>query len=142
MDVDRDAFFWQMVDGKLPLPQCAQTLGSNITRIDPDAGVVETDFDAKDEFTNPHGSIQGGFLAAMLDDVMGPALVATLAAGEFAPTLNLNVSFTRPAVPGKISGIGRIVRRGTDVCFLSGELRQDGKLVATATATALIRTLG
>lgn len=140
--MDRDAFFWQIVDGKLPAPQCAQTLGSTFTSIDPDAGVVETDFEGKVEFTNPAGNIQGGFLAAMLDDVMGPALVATLAAGEFAPTLNLNVSFTRPAVPGKISGTGRIVRRGTDVCFLAGELWQDGKLVATATATALISKPG
>ena len=63
-------------------------------------------------FTNPAGNIQGGFLAAMLDDTMGPALSATLGPNEFAPTLNLNVSFERPAVVGTIVGKGRIVKRG------------------------------
>jgi acyl-coenzyme A thioesterase PaaI-like protein len=33
------------------------------------------------------GVIQGGFLAAMLDDTLGPALVATLGAGQFGRPL-------------------------------------------------------
>jgi len=89
--------------------------------------------------TNPVGNIQGGFLAAMLDDTMGPALAATLDAGEFAPTLPLTVSFARPAKVGRLLGKDRIVRRGREVCLLAGELYQDGELVASATATALIR---
>lgn len=32
-----------------------------------------------------------------------------------------------------------MVRKGKDVCYLAGELYQDGEVVATATATALIR---
>jgi uncharacterized protein (TIGR00369 family) len=85
--------------------------------------------------------VQGGFLAAMLDDTMGPALAATLAAGEIAPTLNLNVSFERPAKVGMLSGKGRVLKRGRDVCFLAGELYQDGQRVASATATALVRKI-
>jgi len=68
-------------------------------------------------------------------------LAATLAKDEFAPTLNLNVSFLRPATVGVIQGKGRVVRRGKDVCHLAGELYQAGELIATATATALIRAL-
>lgn len=104
-------------------------------------GSVEVEFEGKDEFTNPAGKIQGGFLAAMLDDTMGPALAATLLAGEFAPTLNLNVQFLSPAVPGKLHAVGRVVRRGGEVCFLSDELSQGGRVVATTTATAIIRKL-
>ena len=36
-------------------------------------------------------------------------------------------------------GEGRIVKRGKEVCFLSAELFQEGELVASATATAIIR---
>jgi uncharacterized protein (TIGR00369 family) len=108
--------------------------------IDAESGAVEVEFQAKPEFTNPAGNIQGGFLAAMLDDTMGPALAATLAAGEFAPTLNLNVSFERGAKVGAIVGKGRVVRRGKDVCFLAGELFQDGERIASATATAFVRS--
>src|SRR5262245_47653159 len=138
---DRDAFFWQIIDGKLAPPRAAETLRIAFTSIDADAGTIETTFDARAEFTNPAGQIQGGFLAAMLDDTMGPALAAQLRAGEFAPTLNLNVSFHRPAAVGPIVGHGRVVKRGRDVCFLAGELYQHGELVASATATALVRAM-
>ena len=96
--------------------------------VDGDRGTVEIKFEASREFLNPAGNVQGGFLAAMLDDTMGPALMATLAAGEFAPTLNLNVQFHRPAKAGPLKGIGRVVLRGGEVCQLAGELfaeRQD-----------------
>ena len=96
---------------------------------------------ASDQFLNPADAIQGGFLAAMLDDTLGPALVATLGPGQFAPTTDLHVQFLRPARPGRLTGRGRIVRRGQDVAFLAGELLDDrGQIVAVATATVQIRT--
>lgn len=139
--MDKDAFFWKMYEGKLPPPRAAQTLGIRIISVDGETGVVEMECEGRVEFSNPAGKIQGGFLAAMLDDAMGPALASTLASGEFAPTLNLNVQYLSSAVPGKLSARGMVVRRGAEVCFLSGELRQGGRLVATATATAIIRKL-
>ncbi len=139
--MDPNAFFWQIQEGKLPQPAAARTLGMNILHVDAEAGTLEAEFEGKPEFTNPAGNIQGGFLSAMLDDTMGPALACQLAAGEFAPTLNLNVQFFAPAKPGKIRGVGRVARRGGGICFLSGELSQDGKVVAAATATAAIRKL-
>jgi uncharacterized protein (TIGR00369 family) len=137
--MDRKAYFWQVVDGKLPPPGAAATLNIRFTHIDADAGTIETAFETDGRFTNPAGHVQGGFLAAMLDDTMGPALAAMLAEGEIAPTLNLNVSFERPAKVGRLQGKGRVLKRGRDVCFLAGELYQDGQRVASATATALVR---
>lgn len=137
--MDKNSFFWQIQEGKLPPPPAAQTLGIRIVHVAPEAGTIEVEFDGKREFTNPAGHIQGGFLAAMLDDTVGPLISATLAAHEFAPTLNLNVSFVKPAKPGKIVGKGRIVRRGKEVSFLAGELYQEGELLATASATVIVR---
>jgi len=139
--MDKDAYFWQVAEGRLPPPRVAQTLGMKITRVAAGEGVIEAEFEGKPEFTNPAGNIQGGILAAMLDDNMGVALSSQLAAGEFAPTLNLNISFLKPAKPGKLRGVGRVVRRGKDVCYLAGELFQNGDLVASATATALVRRM-
>lgn len=138
---DRNAFFWQIQDGILPPPKAAQTLGMTILHVDADAGELEAEFEASDAFCNPAGNVQGGFLSAMLDDTMGPALAAQLAAGEFAPTLNLNVQFLAPAKPGALRGIGRVERRGGGIGFLSGELYQGDRMVAKATATAAIRKL-
>jgi uncharacterized protein (TIGR00369 family) len=139
--MDKNAFFWKIMAGELPLPKSAETLGIVFKHIDPQSGTIEVEYEARPEFTNPAGNIQGGFLAAMLDDTMSPALAATLAEGELAPTLNLNVSFARAARPGLVTGKGRVVKRGRDVCFLAGELLQDGELVASATATALVRSI-
>jgi uncharacterized protein (TIGR00369 family) len=137
--MNRAAFFWQIQDGNAPPPPAAATLGIFIREVSPEDGTIEVEFDGRPEFTNPIGHIQGGFLAAMLDDTMGPALAATLDAGEFAPTINLNVSFAKPAKIGKLQGKGRILKRGKEVCFLAAELYQEGELVAAATATAIIR---
>ena len=139
--MDKNSFFWKMVGGELPPPACAATLGIGFVRIDGERGIVEVSFQAKPDFLNPAGNVQGGFLAAMLDDTMGPALISTLDAGEFAPTLSLNVQFHRPAKVGTLNGVGRVVTRGREVCQLSGELFQNDKIVATATATAIIRKM-
>ncbi len=124
--------------GRRPrLPAVSPRL-QELVSIDPDAGTIAVAFAATDQFLNPAGVIQGGFVAAMLDDTMGPALVATLGPGQFAPTTDLHVQFLRPARPGRLIGRGRVVRRGRDVAFLAGELADDsGELVAVATATAL-----
>ncbi|AKJ27192.1 PaaI family thioesterase [Caldimonas brevitalea] len=137
---DRSGFFWQIQNGEVPTPEAVKTLCGRVVSVDPEAGTIETEFRAGLPFTNPAGKIQGGFLAAMLDDTMGPALAATLKAGEFAPTLSLNVNYLQPASVGLIRGVGRVVRRGGKVCHLSGELYQGENLVASGTAVALLRS--
>lgn len=137
--MDNNAFFWKIQAGTAPVPEAVKTLGGKIVRVDAERGSVETSFEGKREFTNPAGAIQGGFLAAMLDDTMGPALAATLSQGEFAPTLNLNVSFHRAAAVGPIFGKACIVKRGAEIVFLQGELYQEDKLIASAVATAIVR---
>src|SRR5918997_1658557 len=134
--------FWDVMEGRAAPPPAAELLGWELRSVDADAGTIEVAFTATERFLNPAGVVQGGLLAAMLDDTLGPALVATLGPGEFAPTLDLHVQFLSPARPGRLIGRGRIVRRTSGVGFLAGELVDDtGSVVATATATALIRTL-
>lgn len=138
----REGPFWDVMAGAVDPPPAAVTLGWELVAVDPDAGTIEVAFAATEQFLNPVGVVQGGFLAAMLDDTLGPALVATLGPGEFAPTADLQVQFLRPARPGRLIGRGRIVRRGGGVGFLAGELVDEtGAVVATATATAVIRAV-
>lgn len=139
--VERKGPFWDAVEGRAPLPAAAATLGWELVSISTEEGAIEVAFRASEAFLNPAGFIQGGFLAAMLDDTLGPALVAGLEPGDFAPTTDLHVQFLRPARPGRLLGRGRVVRRGRDVGFLAGELLdEEGVIVAVATATVQIRT--
>jgi uncharacterized protein (TIGR00369 family) len=138
--MEREGPFWDAVEGRAPLPAAAVTLGWELISANPEEGTIEVSFTAAEAFLNPAGVIQGGFLAAMLDDTLGPALAAGLSPGDFAPTTDLHVQFLRPARPGRLIGRGRVVRRGRDVGFLAGELLDaEGAVVATATATVQIR---
>lgn len=138
--MDREGPFWDVMEGRAEPPPAAVLLGWELVAVDPEAGTVEMSFTATEQFLNPFGAVQGGLLAAMLDDTLGPALVATLGPGESAPTTDLHVQFLRPARPGRLVGRGRIVRKGRDVGFLAGDLvDESGEVVAVATATAQIR---
>jgi uncharacterized protein (TIGR00369 family) len=133
-----DSYFARMQRGEAEPPAVTTTLGGRIRAVDVDAGTLESDYVGTDAFLNPAGQLQGGVLGAMLDDVTAFLVTATLADGEFCATLNLNLSFLRPAKAGPLLGKARLVRRGKEVCNVVGELLQDGKLVATATATCMV----
>jgi len=116
-------------------PAAAALLGWQALSIEP--GRVRVRFTAREEFYNPMGSVQGGFLAAMLDDAMGPALFTLLEVGPPAPTIEMKVNFLRPATAGTLIGEGRVVHLTRSIAFLEGTLSsEDDVLVATATATA------
>jgi uncharacterized protein (TIGR00369 family) len=124
-------------EGTIETPPAAALLGWKAISLEP--GEVRVRYTAKPEFANPQGAIQGGFLAAMLDDAMGPALFTTLGREDFAPTIEMKVSFLRPARPGTLIAEGRVVHQTKSLAFLEGRLAtEDGDLVAMATATARI----
>jgi len=100
---------------------------------------AELAFTATEAFTNPAGNVLGAFVAAMLYDTVGPALLATLEPDQFQSTLDLNVHFLRPVRPSRIVGKGRVVHRDRDMAFLEASLiDSQGALIATATATARV----
>jgi uncharacterized protein (TIGR00369 family) len=126
-----------VAEGTVETPPAAALLGWKALRLEP--GHVRIRYTARPEFGNPQGAVQGGFLAAMLDDAMGPALFTTLGGEDFAPTIEMKVSFLRPARPGPLIAEGRVVHQTRSLGFLEGSLAtEEGDLVATATATARI----
>lgn len=134
--------FWDAVEGRKPMPPVAKLLGWKLEEIDPDAGTITVSFETRAEFANPLGNIQGGILASMLDDTMGPALVATLSPDQFAPTLEMKVSYFAPAKVGpRLRGRGRVVHAGRTNAFVEADLiDQDDRLIARASATVRIVT--
>jgi acyl-coenzyme A thioesterase PaaI-like protein len=54
--------------------------------------------------------VLGAFLAAMLYDMVRPALLAALQPEQFQSTLDLNASLLRPVQPGGIVAKGTVVR--------------------------------
>ncbi|HYG96286.1 MAG TPA: PaaI family thioesterase [Solirubrobacterales bacterium] len=140
-ETKREGPFWDVVEGRAPAPPAAELLGYELIEADTEAETIEVAFDGSERFLNPAGVIQGGLLAAMLDDTLGTALIAVLDPGEWAPTTDLHVQFLEPAKPGRLIGRGRVARRGSQIAQLAGELTaDDGTVVATAIATAVIHS--
>lgn len=136
---ERSGPFWDGVAGRVPIPRAAATLGFEFVRADPERGTIEIAFTATEAFTNPAGNVLGAFVAAMLYDTLGPALLATLQPDQFQSTLDLNVRFLRPVRPGRLTGKGRVAHRDGDVASLEASLFDaDGTLIATSTATARV----
>lgn len=124
------------LDG-LPRPPCAELLGWEVVEARPADGWIRLRFEGRPEFVNPAGYIQGGFLAAMLDDTMGPAMFVYSEGRLFTPTIEMHVSFLAPARPGPLYGEGQVLQAGRSIAFLEGRLMDlSGTVIARATATA------
>ena len=138
----RTGAFWDAIEGRTPMPPVAELLGWQLETVDPERGRIVVRFDGRPEFANPMGNIQGGLLAAMLDETMGSALVATLPPGQFAPTLEMKISYLESARVGPLWGFGRVVKRGGTVSFVEADLvDDDGRIVARANATVRVVSL-
>ena len=79
-------------------------------------------FEARPEFANPTGAIQGGFIAAMLDEAMSTTAIIASNVTMNAPTLEMKISFLRPLFVGKATAEARILKWGKSTCFIEAEL--------------------
>ena len=120
-------------------PTGSQTLGFRMVAVHQATKSVEVEFDARAELLlNPMKQIQGGYLCAMLDECMSVACMVASGMTAVAPTLEMKTSFLRPGAPGKIKGIGRVLKWGRQVAFTEGELFDpEGRILAKATGTAI-----
>ena len=115
-------------------------LGATLVSYDSETGQIVTEYDGKPEFRNLIGTIQGGILTAMLDNAMSFAALARLGEGFRVPSLEVKTSYIAPAFPGRIVGEAEVVRAGRSIVFTQGQLFDaEGTLIATATATAMVR---
>lgn len=120
-------------------PTGSQTLGFRMLAVSQAEKSVEVEFEARAELLlNPMKQVQGGYLCAMLDEVMSVACMVASGMTHVAPTAEMKTTFFRPALPGKLKGIGKVVRWGSRIAFTEGELYDaEGRLCAKATGTAI-----
>ena len=133
----------QTVLDAYPRPPCAELLGWHVLDARPADGWIKVGFEGRREFLNPAGFIQGGFLAAMLDDTQGPALFAMTEGRIYAPTIDFTVSFVKAARPGRFVCRGRVVNLGKTIAFTEAELfDESGELVARGTFSSRVMDTG
>jgi uncharacterized protein (TIGR00369 family) len=117
-------------------PPCTEAVGMRLTHVDQAKMMARFEFQARPEFANPTGAIQGGFLAAMLDEAMSSTAIIASNVTMNAPTLEMKVSFLLPLFVGTATAEARILKWGRSTCFIEAELFDpQGQLVAKASAT-------
>jgi uncharacterized protein (TIGR00369 family) len=121
-------------------PPASLLLGFEMLDFSSDDGWAEVAFTPLQEFANPVGTVQGGFVAAMLDDAMGVAASIHARFEKVVPTLQLTITFVKPTPFARVIGRGEVIRFGQTTALLAGTLKStDGALLATATASAAVR---
>ena len=98
---------------------------------------LRMEFHIGPEFCHTVDIVQGGFITAMLDASMAHVVMAAEHAVVRVSSIDINVSFLRPARAGAYAAVAGIVKSGRTVAFLKAELfNEKGELVATATSSA------
>lgn len=121
-------------DTETQLPPGAQLLGREWLGFD-ESGHAVIRFQAQVAFTNRHGTIQGGFLAAMLDSATGLCALAALSSEQIAVTKSLDTRFLKPAPVGAVTARARVVERTDREVVVQADLVDtNGTIVADATA--------
>jgi len=118
---------------------CAILLGRQLIEHDQDRGWIKFGFEGKPEFLNPAGRVQGGFLAAMLDDTMGPVVLLKSGGALYPSSIDINVSFLAAAKPGPLICEAEVLRLGKTVGFVEGRLMDsEGRMLARATSSVML----
>lgn len=122
---------------KFQLPPISKLLGWRLIESKPEDGLIRVGFEGRPEFCNPSGFIQGGILASMLDDTMGPAAFIMTGGKLYTPTITMTVNFISPGKVGSFVCEAKVVQMGKTVVFVEARLMDEaGKLIATATSTS------
>lgn len=124
-----------MNDQTTHLPPGAQLLEREWLGFDDDGKTALVRFQAWSAFTNRHGTIQGGFLAAMLDSATGLCALAAIASNLTVVTKRLDTRFLKAARVGAMTAKARIAdHTDRDMTVEAQLLDAHGVTVAEATA--------
>jgi acyl-coenzyme A thioesterase PaaI-like protein len=130
----RARFGERIRDYHFPPPVFAAMQGEYL-EFDPRNGSLTARFPILERYLNPYGIMQGGMIAAAVDNTLGPLSVA-LASPNVTRTLEMK--YSHPALPemGYIIVHARLVERdGPRLTFHARVSSPDGKKLATCKAT-------
>ncbi|MGE5454093.1 MAG: PaaI family thioesterase [Methylocystaceae bacterium] len=117
------------------VPACFIAMEGEIIAYHEESHELTCSFPVKAEYLNPMQGMQGGFIAAAIDNVFGP--LSLLAGGKPSATVQMQVMYHRPVKMGDNLVItSRVLKRGRKLLSMEAQaLNGDGELVANASST-------
>lgn len=132
-------FLQDILAGRLSAAPLAETLNFTMTMVT--AGEVTFEGTPQVRATNPMRGVHGGWYGALLDSVMGCAVMTKVPQGRVYTTLEYKINITRAIKVGqKVRATARVDHAGRSTAVAQGEIRgiEDDRLYATGTTTCLI----
>ena len=129
----------RLIEGRLPAPTMAGTLGFRLVEVSPGAAVFEAE--AGPHLLNPLGTVHGGLALTLIDSAAGCAVHTILPVGVSYTTVETKVNFTSAirADSGTLRAEGRIVAQGKQICTAEARvISSEGKLLAHGTSNLMI----
>jgi uncharacterized protein (TIGR00369 family) len=118
-------------------PAVIKTFKGRVLALAPERKELRMEFEVGLDHCHTVDIVQGGVITAMLDASMAHAVLATEHARVRVSSIDIHVSFLRPARAGRFVAVASIVKSGRTIAFLRAELFNDKtELVATATSSA------
>lgn len=118
--------------------ELSRTLGlERVIELDEEAGRAVLEYRVGMHMCHSGGVAQGGFVTGWIDQAMAFAAIAAMGRELTPMSLEIKISFFRPAAPGLVIAEGWIERRGRSTLFLEGRLLDHkGDVLAKGTSTA------
>lgn len=132
-------FMQAVLAGELSAPPISGVLGYRIHLVE--EGRVVFRGTPEFGFTNPMGTVHGGWYGTLLDSCMACAVMTLVPRGSVYTTLEYKVNIIRPVPLGmEIEADGRAQHAGRSTGIAVGEMRgiKDGKLYATGSTTCIV----
>ncbi|MBN2236769.1 MAG: PaaI family thioesterase, partial [Bacteroidales bacterium] len=107
-----------------------------------EAGEAWIDYPIKQEMSNPIGMIQGGFLAALIDDTIGLAFFSMEPKLMFTTT-NLNVNYLFGARVGEtVLAKAKVIRMGKKIANFECKIyNSKDEVIASSTTNLVVTTV-
>ncbi len=115
----------------------ARLLGIQLEKAAP--GEATLTLAIRPELTQNHGVVHGGAIASLLDTATAFAILTLLEPDERVTTVDLTISYLRPAVEGKLLATARVLRQGRRLFIVSAELVDSGGTLLTTALSTYIR---
>lgn len=125
--------------GALPPPPFVALFG--MSDLHAKEGYFQVSAPSSPWFTSPAGTVYGGFLAYLADNVISGAMNTVIEPGSTFAALDLKVSFLRPVMPDgrRLTATANVVHRGRTLLVAESEIvNEDGKVVVKAVSSAAI----
>lgn len=128
-----------IVDGRLPQPPIAETLGFWLVEVG--EGFAAFEGEAGPHLLNPMGTVHGGWALTLIDSATGCAENSVLPAGTGYTTVETKGNFSRAikADSGRVRAEGRVVSSGKQIITADCRvLDASGRVLAHGTSTLLV----